>query len=66
MLKRHYRLPMPLRPSPPRTSLNGPPNVSGVFPPDPVGNVGPNHYVAMGNLSFPIYSKAGIRFSDRR
>ena len=37
-------------------SLN---NISGVSPPDPVGDVGPNHYVAMSNLSFAIYNKSG-------
>jgi hypothetical protein len=43
----------------PIISFNGPPNVFGVSPPDPVGDVGPNHYVAMSNLSFAIYDKAG-------
>jgi len=32
---------------------------TGPNPPDPVGDVGPNHYVAMANLRFAIYSKAG-------
>jgi len=40
-------------------SFNGPPNLSSVSPPDPVGDVGPNHYVAMSNLSFQIFSKSG-------
>jgi hypothetical protein len=31
----------------------------GPTPPDPNGDVGPNHYVAMANLRFAIYSKAG-------
>jgi len=42
------------------------PNVSfdgfsgtGPTPPDPNGDVGPNHYVAMANLRFAIYSKLG-------
>ncbi len=40
-------------------SFDGPNNISGVSPPDPVGDVGPNHYVAMSNLSFQIFNKAG-------
>ena len=28
-------------------------------PPDPVGDVGPSHYVAMSNLYFEIYDKNG-------
>lgn len=36
-------------------------NVFGfrVNPPDPVGDVGPNHYVEMANLTFSMYSKTG-------
>lgn len=30
-----------------------------VNPPDPSGDVGPNHYVEMVNLTFAIYSKSG-------
>ncbi len=30
-----------------------------VNPPDPVGDVGPNHYVEMVNLAFAIYDKSG-------
>jgi hypothetical protein len=30
-----------------------------VNPPDPVGDVGPNHYVEMVNLAFGVYSKSG-------
>ena len=30
-----------------------------VNPPDPVGDVGPNHYVEMANLAFAVYSKQG-------
>jgi len=30
-----------------------------VNPPDPVGDVGPNHYVEMVNLVFAVYTKAG-------
>ncbi len=43
----------------PSASFDGPSNISGVSPPDPVGDVGPNHYVAMSNLSFAVYSKTG-------
>ena len=32
-----------------------------VNPPDPVGDVGPNHYVEMVNLVFGIYDKSGNR-----
>jgi len=31
----------------------------GCAPPDPVGDVGPNHYVAMGNSQFEVFNKAG-------
>lgn len=34
-------------------------NEAGVSPPDPAGDVGPNHYVAMTNLFFSIFDKAG-------
>jgi len=34
-------------------------NISGVAPPDPVGDIGPNHYVAMSNLSFAVYNRSG-------
>lgn len=30
-----------------------------VNPPDPVGDVGPNHYVEMANLVFNVYDKSG-------
>ena len=38
-------------------------NVFGfrVNPPDPVGDVGPNHYVEMVNLVFAVYSKTGTK-----
>jgi hypothetical protein len=38
-------------------------NVLGirVNPPDPVGDVGPNHYVEMINLVFAVYSKSGAK-----
>lgn len=44
---------------PPILSFDGPPNLYSVSPPQPVGDVGPHHYVAMSNLSFQIYDKAG-------
>lgn len=34
-------------------------NTLPVLPPDPVGDVGPNHYVQMINLMFAIYDKSG-------
>ncbi|HSB13129.1 MAG TPA: Ig-like domain-containing protein [Bryobacteraceae bacterium] len=34
-------------------------NVSGVLPPDTVGDIGPNHYVQAVNLAFAIYNKSG-------
>jgi hypothetical protein len=35
-------------------------NLGGrVNPPDPVGDVGPNHYVEMVNLAFQVFSKSG-------
>ncbi|MEO5721921.1 MAG: hypothetical protein ABIR71_10680 [Chthoniobacterales bacterium] len=43
----------------PIVSFNAQPNSSGVSPPDPVGSVGPNHIVAMANLSFQIFNKTG-------
>ncbi|MEO8195953.1 MAG: hypothetical protein ABI689_04440 [Thermoanaerobaculia bacterium] len=43
----------------PSVSFDGPSNISSVSPPDPVGDVGPNHYVAMSNLSFQIFDKTG-------
>jgi hypothetical protein len=43
----------------PLVSFDGPPNLFGGAPPDPNGDVGPNHYVAMSNLHFQIFDKAG-------
>ncbi|MEO3869174.1 carboxypeptidase regulatory-like domain-containing protein [Nonomuraea sp. B12E4] len=34
-------------------------NVNGVLPPDANGDVGPNHYVQMVNLSYAVYNKSG-------
>ena len=44
---------------PPIATFDGPSNLAGVLPPDPVGDVGPAHYVAMSNLFFAIYDKTG-------
>ncbi|MDQ6765819.1 MAG: hypothetical protein M3Z22_06950 [Verrucomicrobiota bacterium] len=43
----------------PIVSFDGPPNSSGVSPPDANGEVGPNHVVVMANLSFQIFNKTG-------
>lgn len=43
----------------PIVSFDAQPNVSGVNPPDPVGDVGPNHYVAMSNSVLQIFDKSG-------
>lgn len=34
-------------------------NVNAVLPPDPVGAIGPDHYVQMVNLSFAIWDRSG-------
>lgn len=36
-------------------------NVNGVLPPDTNGDIGPNHYVQMVNLSFAIYDRNGTK-----
>lgn len=46
----------------PLFTFEGPSNADNpglVNPPDPNGDVGPNHYVAMVNLTFAIYTKEG-------
>jgi hypothetical protein len=43
----------------PLISFDGQPNSGGYTPPDPVGDVGPNHYVAMANVRFQIFDKTG-------
>jgi hypothetical protein len=40
-------------------SVNGVGNVDFVLPPDTQGDVGPNHYMQMVNLSFAIWNKSG-------
>src|SRR5438067_493707 len=44
---------------PPIVSFNGPPNNSGVYPPDPNGAVGPTRVVAICNLQFQVFDKTG-------
>jgi hypothetical protein len=44
---------------PPLVSFEGVNNVNGVLPPDTNGDVGPNHYVQMVNLSFAIWDRSG-------
>ena len=58
-------VPAAAMPAPQRT-FEGPSNEDNfrvfgfrVNPPDPVGDVGPKHYVAMTNLTFAVYSKQG-------
>lgn len=43
----------------PLVGIEGVGNVNGVFPPDTDGDVGPNHYFQMINLSFAIWDKQG-------
>ncbi|MCD4735012.1 MAG: T9SS type A sorting domain-containing protein [Bacteroidales bacterium] len=43
----------------PMVNIEGVGNVNGVYPPDTDGDVGPNHYFQMINLSFAIYDKEG-------
>ncbi len=44
---------------PTATSFEGIFNRNGVYPPDPDGDVGPNHYVQMVNLSLQVFNKSG-------
>ncbi len=43
----------------PRPHFDAQTNISGVSPPDPNGDVGPNHIVTMSNLHTQIFSKTG-------
>lgn len=43
----------------PINNFEGMGNLNGVYPPDTEGDVGPNHYFQMINLSFTIYDKEG-------
>jgi len=40
-------------------TINGVGNLNGVLPPDTQGDVGPNHYMQMVNLSMAIWNKSG-------
>ena len=42
-------------------NFEGVSNVNGVLPPDTVGDIGPNNYVQMVNLSFAIFDRNGNR-----
>ena len=53
----------PLAMPAPSVSFDSVSNLASVSPPDPVGDVGPNHYVAMSNLYFAIYNKTGTLLS---
>ncbi|MFL5731842.1 MAG: hypothetical protein ACJ78Q_01475, partial [Chloroflexia bacterium] len=48
-----------LMPTPIR-NFDGVGNRNGVYPPDTNGDVGPNHYVQIINLSFQIFNKSGV------
>lgn len=43
----------------PGTTWNGFANVLGYTPPDPVGDVGPDHYIVMANSTIAVYTKTG-------
>ena len=43
----------------PQQNFEGVGNLNGVLPPDTQGDVGPNNYIQMINLSFAIYDKQG-------
>ncbi len=43
----------------PLVTFEGMNNLNGVLPPDTIGDVGPNHYVQMVNLSMAVYDKQG-------
>lgn len=47
-------MPAPVR------NFEGVTNRNGVYPPDTNGDVGPNHYVQMVNLSLQIWNKSGV------
>src|SRR4029079_13708951 len=49
----------PVQIPPAIVSFDGPPNLGGVAPPDPDGEVGPNHVVVMVNSNFQIFDKTG-------
>jgi hypothetical protein len=43
----------------PVANFEGVNNIDGVYPPDTVGEVGPNHFVQMVNLHYQVYTKSG-------
>jgi hypothetical protein len=50
--------------SPPRTNFEGVANTANpilISPPDPDGDVGPNHYVQVVNVQYSVYTKTGVR-----
>ncbi len=50
--------------SPPRINFEGIANTANpvlISPPDPDGDVGPNHYVQVVNVQYSVYTKTGIR-----
>lgn len=49
----YHKIPAPL------VSFDAINNVAGATPPDPVGDVGPNHYVVMSNVNYAILDKSG-------
>jgi hypothetical protein len=52
--------------SPPRISFEGVANSANpilISPPDPNGEVGPNHYVQTVNVQYAVYSKTGARLA---
>jgi hypothetical protein len=51
-------IPTPLQSFDGLGNLDNPPDLR-FTPPDPVGAVGPNHYVEMDNVSFAVYDKQG-------
>jgi hypothetical protein len=52
--------------SAPRISFQGVSNAANpilVSPPDPDGEVGPNHYVQVVNVQYAVYTKTGVRLA---
>jgi hypothetical protein len=50
----------------PRVSFEGVSNAANpilVSPPDPDGEVGPNHYVQVVNVQYAVYTKTGVRLA---
>jgi hypothetical protein len=52
--------------SPPRINFEGIANATNpllISPPDPDGEVGPNHYVQVVNVQYAVYTKTGVRLA---